>query len=109
MYDAELIIKNITYANGETRIDGRYPLRIGSKVKFAYYLTKGACMLLDYIEDNHGNPKSGQLRTSSVQDFKETENEIIVTTRNSSYYFEKEKYHQITMDEYSESLQADGE
>ena len=105
MYDTELIIKNITYANGETRTDGRYPLRIGSKVKFAYYLTKGACMLLDYIEDNQSNPKSGQLRTSSIQDIKETEDEIIVTTRNSIYYFEKEQYHQITMDEYLENLQ----
>lgn len=104
MYNTELTIKNITYANGETRTDGRYPLRIGSKVKFAYYLAKGACMLLDYIEDNQGNPKSGQLRTSSVQDFKEIEDEIVVTTRNSIYYFEKEKYHQITMDEYLESL-----
>ena len=104
MYDTELTIKNITYANGETRTDGRYPLRIGSKVKLAYYLTDGACMLLDYIEDNQGNPKSGHLRTSSVQDFKETEDEIVVTTRNSIYYLEKEKYHQITMDEYLESL-----
>ena len=105
MYDCELTICNITDRNGAMRTDGRYPLRIGSKVKFAYCLTKGACMLLDYIEDNRGNPKSGQLRTSMVEDFKETENEIIVTTRNSVYYFEKEQYHQITMDEYLESLQ----
>ena len=89
MYDTELTIKNITYVNGETRTDGRYPLRIGSKVKLAYYLTNGACMLLDYIEDNQGNPKSGQLRTSSVQDFNETEDGIVVTTRNSIYYLEK--------------------
>lgn len=89
MCENELIIKNITYANGKTRIDGRYPIRIGSKVKLAYQLTKGVCMLLEYIEDNQGNPKSGQLRTSSIQDFTETEGEIIVITKNSIYYFEK--------------------
>ena len=44
LYDTELTIKNITYTNGETRTDGRYPLRIGSKVKLAYYLTNGACI-----------------------------------------------------------------
>ena len=109
MYDCELTICDITDKEDITRADGRYPLRIGSKVKLAYCLTNGACMLLDYIEDNQGNPKSGQLRTSIVEDIKETENEIIVTTRNSIYYFEKEKYHQITMDEYLESLQTDGE
>lgn len=109
MYDCELTICDITDKEDITRTDGRYPLRIGSKAKLAYYLTNGACMLLDYIEDNQGNPKSGQLRTSTVESFKETENEIIVTTRNSIYYFEKEKYHQITMDEYLESLQTDGE
>ncbi len=110
MYDCELTICDITDRDDITRTDGRYPLRIGSKVKFAYYLTKGACMLLDYIEDNQGNPKSRQLRTSTVEDFKETENEIIVTTRNSVYYFEKEKYHQITMEEYLENLnKSDGE
>jgi hypothetical protein len=104
-----LTICDITGKDDKTRTDGRYPLRIGSKVKFAYCLTKGACMLLDYIEDNQGNPKSGHLRTSIVESFKETENEIVVTTRNSIYYFKKEKYHQITMDEYLESLQIDGE
>ena len=73
----------------ETRTDGRYPLRIGSTVEFYLTPSPGSCMLLAYTHDNLGNPKWGYLRTSTVTDIDETENEVIVTTRNSIYYLEK--------------------
>ena len=84
-------IKDITYVKtNETRTDGRYPIRIGSEVNFAFYEpTIGDVMYLDYVKDNEGNPKEGLLRTSTVHDVTETETEIIVKTRNSIYYFEK--------------------
>ena len=42
-------IKNITYVEtNETRTDGRYPIRIGSEVNFAFYEpTIGNVMYLD--------------------------------------------------------------
>lgn len=84
-------IKNITYVEtNETRTDGRYPIRIGSEVEFAFYEpTVGDVMYLEYIKDNEGNPKEGMLRTSNVRSIEETESEIIVETKNSIYYFEK--------------------
>lgn len=84
-------IKNITYVEtNETRTDGRYPIRIGSEVNFAFYEpTIGNVMYLEYVKDNEGNPKEGLLRTSIVHDVIETETEIIVKTINSIYYFEK--------------------
>ena len=84
-------IKNITYVEtNETRTDGRYPIRIGSEVNFAFYEpTIGNVMCLEYVKDNKGNPKEGLLRTSIVHDVIETETEIIVKTINSIYYFEK--------------------
>ena len=84
-------IKNITYAEtNETRTDGRYPIRIGSEVNFAFYEpTVGNVMYLEYVKDNEGNPKEGVIRTSNIYNIEETDNEIIVETRNSIYYFEK--------------------
>lgn len=84
-------IKNITYVEtNETRTDGRYPIRIGSEVNFAFYEpTIGDVMYLEYIKDNEGNPKEGVLRTSMFYNINRTENEIVVKTKNSIYYFEK--------------------
>lgn len=84
-------IKNITYAEAnETRTDGRYPIRIGSEVNFAFYEpTVGDVMYLEYVKDNEGNPKEGIIRTSNICNIEETDNEIVIETRNSIYYFEK--------------------
>lgn len=83
-------IKDITYADtGKTRTDGRYPLRIGSEVNFYYPLTVGDSMVLSYVSDNQGNPKSGYLTTSTVLGIEESDEETVVETRNSIYYFEK--------------------
>ena len=75
-----------TYA---TRTDGRYPLRIGSTVEFYQKPVPGVSMTLSYISDNQGNPKEGYLTTSTVIDIDETKYDVIITTRNSIYYFEK--------------------
>ena len=73
----------------ETRTDGRYPLRIGSTVNFYMKPVPGVPMVLDYVSDNQGNPKSGYLRTSRVVDVTESTHEVVVTTVNSIYYFER--------------------
>lgn len=73
----------------ETRTDGRYPLRIGSTVNFFRQPIAGCSMVLEYVLDNKGKPKYGHLVTSTVIDIDETKCEIIVTTKNSIYYFEK--------------------
>ena len=82
-------ITDITDRYGETRTDGRYPLRIGSTISFFFPLEKNACMLLQYITDNTGAPKEGALRTSVVRDISNRGRELIVTTANSVYYFEE--------------------
>ena len=73
----------------ETRTDGRYPLRIGSTVEFYNKPIPGVPMTLSYISDNQGNHKEGYLTTSMIVDVEETKYEVVVTTRNSIYYFEK--------------------
>lgn len=83
-------IKDIQFVGtNETRTDGRYPLRIGSTVEFYMIPVPGISMVLLYVSDNQGNPKEGYLRTSTVIDVDQTDTEIIVTTRNSIYVFEK--------------------
>ena len=83
-----LRIKSITGKDGSERTDGRYPLRKGCIGKM-YYLDFGIPMLFEYIKDNQGNEKSGYLRSSIVEDYQLFENELIVYTMNSVYYFEK--------------------
>jgi hypothetical protein len=73
---------------GETRADGRYPLRIGSEVRFYTNLCVGDIMVLQYIKDNQGNAKDGILHTSRIERIDRTKGKIIVTTRNSIYHFE---------------------
>lgn len=83
-------IKNITHAQtGETRTDGRYPLRIGSTVEFYEPPFRGCSMVLAYVLDNQGNPKSGYLQTSVVKNVQESPNQYIITTKNSIYYLER--------------------
>lgn len=85
-----MIIKDIQFANnGRTRTDGRYPLRIGCEVHFAFPPKKGECLYIVYDADNNGNPKEGALRTSVVTGVSETESEIFVKTMRSVYVFSK--------------------
>jgi len=82
------IIKSITGKNGLERTDGRYPLRKGCTGNI-YYLNSGDVVIFEYIKDNEGNDKSGYLRTSTVDDYEEYENGVIVYTLNSVYYLQK--------------------
>lgn len=85
-----MLIKNIIHAQtGETRTDGRYPLRIGSTVEFYEPPFRGCSMVLAYVLDNQGNPKSGYLQTSVVKNVQESPNQYIITTKNSIYYLER--------------------
>lgn len=85
-----MIINDIKHIKTDTtRKDGRYPLRIGCKVDFFTEPEVGLPMILIYKEDNQGNPKDGYLRTSTVRDMYQTEEKLIITTRNSIYCFNK--------------------
>lgn len=84
-------IKDIRYTEtNETRTDGKYPQRIGCTVEFMFEPAVDDVMFLEYVLDNQGNEKVGCIRTSRVEDIVETDTEIVVTTRNSVYYLEKE-------------------
>ena len=73
----------------EIRTDGRYPSRIGSTVEFYRKPIIGTPMMLSYILNNQGKPKTGYLVTSKIVDIEETVDDIIVVTANSVYYLEK--------------------
>lgn len=84
-------IKDIHLKNtNKTRTDGKYPQRIGSNVEFYVQPSIDNVMVLSYITDNQGNKKDGILRTSLVKNIVENETEVIITTINSVYYFEKQ-------------------
>ena len=86
-----MIIKDIKDIHtNETRTDGRYPDRIGSRVYFVYLPVVGGVMILGYGKDNMSNEETGYLKTSAVSEIVEDENNIIIYTRNSIYHLEKE-------------------
>jgi hypothetical protein len=80
----------ISTTTNKTRTDGRYPQRVGCTAEFYMKPSVGMPMILAYVYDNHGNPKEGYLRTSTVEAIHETDSKIIVTTLNSIYCLEKE-------------------
>lgn len=85
-------IRDIRYTEtNDTRTDGKYPSRIGCTVEFMFEPVVDDAMFLEYILDNQGNEKGGYIQTSRVEDIVETDAEIVVTTRNSVYYLEKEQ------------------
>lgn len=78
----------------QRRTDGRYPNRIGSKVNIVNLTIKGAMepgnmLVLDYIEDNQGNPKDGTLRSSRILDIISYGRIIEIVTHNSIYVLEE--------------------
>ena len=85
------IIKDIAHKNGQTRLDGRYPSRIGSTIRFPYPIKIGSPMLLEYVMDSAGKEKSGYLRTSNIVEISAVKDDIVVETENSIYKFEKVK------------------
>lgn len=81
-------IERITDRDGNDRIDGRYPRRIGCVVE-EYQIALSHPMLLDYIRDNEGNEKMGCLRTSVVEGYSKSFNDLKVYTSNSIYYLKE--------------------
>lgn len=78
----------------QTRTDGRYPNRIGSKVDIVNLTIEGAMepgnmLVLDYVEDNQGNSKDGTLRSSRILDIISYGRIIEVVTHNSIYVLEE--------------------
>ena len=76
--------------DGETRTDGRYPLRIGSLVEILD-MNVGWRLALGYLKDAEGSEKSGVLSTSRVVKIDSTPSldVITVTTLNSVYTLTK--------------------
>ena len=60
-------ITRITDRDGNDRLDGRYPIRIGCTGDIVF-LKKGCPLLFGYSMDAQGNEKTGTLRTSGVED-----------------------------------------
>ena len=87
-----MIIQDIQHIEtGQTRQDGHYPQRIGSKVDLCQPPHPGASAIIAYLKDNAGKDKSGYLVTSIVNEYEETSTQIILKTLNSKYVLLKEK------------------
>lgn len=85
-------IENITFKNGQTRTDGRYPKRIGSTVELLSNLTIGYPLFFNYIKYNNGRlVENDTTRTSCVDDFDNYSHPgyLLIYTRNSVYYFKE--------------------
>ena len=76
---------------GETRKDGRYPLRIGRIVDLDIQKIRvGELMNLNYLLDTDGSNYGGKhLITSSVTNLNKLERKLIIETVNSIFEFEK--------------------
>lgn len=85
-------IDNITYKNGQTRTDGRYPNRIGSLVTLLNPPNVGNPLYFQYIKYNNGELVEDHItRTSRVDDFDQYSKPgyLLIYTRNSIYYFKE--------------------
>lgn len=82
---------------GETRTDGRYPSRIGSTYTCLSFLGADHTVIMPYIKNNAGAPKSGYVTTSnlvSVEKPQTTEDGKTIlrfTTLNTVYTLESVK------------------
>ena len=86
------LIENITFKNGITRTDGRYPNRIGSTVQLNQYPIIGHPLYFRYVKYNNGERVEDHItRTSRVDDFDQYSEPgyLIIYTRNSIYYFKE--------------------
>lgn len=86
------LIENITYKNGTTRIDGKYPNRIGSTVELQCDPIVGMPLYFRYIKYNNGELVEDHVtRTSCVDDFDaySMPGYLLIYTRNSIYYFKE--------------------
>ena len=86
------LIEDITFKNGKTRTDGKYPNRIGSTVQLNQQPIVGEPMMFRYVKYNNGECVEDHLtRTSCVDDFDDFSHPgyLLVYTRNSIYYFKE--------------------
>lgn len=89
---AKYLIEDITFKNGETRTDGRYPNRIGSTVQLIQSPVVGEPLMFRYVKYNNGERVEDHVtRTSRVDDFDEYSQPgyLLIYTRNSIYYFKE--------------------
>lgn len=73
---------------GETRIDGKYPKRIGSEIEFLEPIVVGKPSFFRYVKYNNGNVVEDHVtRTSIVNDYDNysTVGKLFLYTKNSIY------------------------
>lgn len=85
------LITKITDLEGNDRVDGRYPLRIGRRCAFGLGEPSPNMIMAICYRPRQNDEYSGTLHTSIVQKIQRIEDGIIVTTKNSIYHFEEEK------------------
>lgn len=86
------LIEDITYKNGTTRTDWKYPKRIGSVVSLTTCPAVGEPLYFKYEKYNDGRLVNDHFsRTSRVDDYDcfSYPNHLIIFTRNSIYYFKE--------------------
>lgn len=89
---AKYLIEDITFKNGKTRTDGRYPNRIGSTVQLIQSPVVGEPLMFRYVKYNNGERVEDHVtRTSRVDDFDQYSQPgyLLIYTRNSIYYFKE--------------------
>lgn len=85
-------IEDITYKNGETRKDGKYPNRIGSTVELQTAPVIGHPLYFRYVKYNNGELVEDHItRTSCVDDYDgySKKGYLLIYTRNSIYTFKE--------------------
>ncbi len=82
-------IKRITDLYGNDRTDGRYPLRIGRRFSFGLGDPMLTCQMSICYRPYSNDDYKGTLRTTTVTKIDEINDEMIVKTFNSIYYFKK--------------------
>ncbi len=85
------IIKRITDHAGNDKTEGRYPLRIGRRFAFGLGEPSHGMIMAICYRPRQNDDYSGTLHTSVVQKVAHNGDELIVTTKNSIYYFQEEK------------------
>lgn len=85
------LITKITDLEGNDRVDGRYPLRIGRRCAFGLGEPSPNMIMAICYRPRQSDDYAGTLHTSVVQKIQRIENGIIVTTKNSVYHFKEEK------------------
>ena len=86
------LIENITFKNGNTRTDGKYPYRIGSIVEIQSDIIIGYPLYFKYIKYNNEEIAENHItRTSRVDDFDFYSHPgyLLIYTRNSVYHFKE--------------------